>query len=332
MASIAQIALAVVAIFGYFYTVIPVYQKERLAEQVAQYDGELAKLRPQIDESKALLAQLQGDRVAQEAAARSERERLAGELERLRSELQLAEDQREQIVGQLPYMTYRYRLPDGRPAQSEAQVRAALEAEFDKRFSSSIAFCASGMGFVGALFPRHRLGRNESTDSLWPFTQKEIAAWREHEAKYPLQRALECIDYAANRDSARAGADPIAPHKERLRLEMRQRAIRASAVPWIPPIRPEALWKELADGRRQIEADRLAEIAKVEREYGKWQSVIGASRRAIFQNNYEVGRQNADSQARGRTYQLESEALRKAEMLGESISVEVERLTHAGQE
>jgi hypothetical protein len=49
---VAQIALAVVAIFGYFYTVLPVYQKERLAEQVAEYEGIIKKQAPKIAEAE----------------------------------------------------------------------------------------------------------------------------------------------------------------------------------------------------------------------------------------------------------------------------------------
>ena len=42
--SFAQIAVATVAIFGYFYTVIPVYQRELLSEEIAQKQVYINKL------------------------------------------------------------------------------------------------------------------------------------------------------------------------------------------------------------------------------------------------------------------------------------------------
>lgn len=46
---IAQIVLVAVAVFGYFYTVVPVYQKDLLSEEISQKEIELIKLK---EESK----------------------------------------------------------------------------------------------------------------------------------------------------------------------------------------------------------------------------------------------------------------------------------------
>lgn len=42
---IAQIVLVAVAVFGYFYTVVPVYQKDLLSEEISQKEIELIKLK-----------------------------------------------------------------------------------------------------------------------------------------------------------------------------------------------------------------------------------------------------------------------------------------------
>ena len=42
IANISQVVLVCVAVFGYFYTVIPVYQKELLAETVAEQQREIS--------------------------------------------------------------------------------------------------------------------------------------------------------------------------------------------------------------------------------------------------------------------------------------------------
>ena len=44
LSHIAQIILVAVAVFGYFYTVVPVYQKELLSENIAQKEIELNTL------------------------------------------------------------------------------------------------------------------------------------------------------------------------------------------------------------------------------------------------------------------------------------------------
>ena len=46
---ISQIVLAIVAIFGYFYTVRPIYQKELLSEQIAVKEKESNELKKNID-------------------------------------------------------------------------------------------------------------------------------------------------------------------------------------------------------------------------------------------------------------------------------------------
>ncbi|WP_276679063.1 hypothetical protein [Thalassolituus oleivorans] len=53
---IAQIVLVCVAVFGYFFTVRPIYQKELLAEDVAQKQVELQSLREQVKAARKEIA------------------------------------------------------------------------------------------------------------------------------------------------------------------------------------------------------------------------------------------------------------------------------------
>jgi hypothetical protein len=50
----SQIGLLIVAVFGYVYTVIPVYQKSLLDEQIAKKELELKNIQLKLDESYAL--------------------------------------------------------------------------------------------------------------------------------------------------------------------------------------------------------------------------------------------------------------------------------------
>jgi hypothetical protein len=53
---IAQIVLVCVAVFGYFFTVRPIYQKELLAEDVAHKKMELQSLREQVKAARKEIA------------------------------------------------------------------------------------------------------------------------------------------------------------------------------------------------------------------------------------------------------------------------------------
>ena len=60
-ASISQPLVLLLALFGYFYTVIPVYQKEVLSEQIAAKEIELARLQQKIDLTGPETARLQSE-------------------------------------------------------------------------------------------------------------------------------------------------------------------------------------------------------------------------------------------------------------------------------
>lgn len=59
---LSQIVLVVVAVFGYFYTVKPIYQKDRLEEQVAEYEGILKEQRPKVAALETQLKTLAAER------------------------------------------------------------------------------------------------------------------------------------------------------------------------------------------------------------------------------------------------------------------------------
>lgn len=85
-ASLSQPLLLVLAVFGYFYTVVPVYQKELLSEQIAAKEIELGKLQREIDASGPAMQRLQADRIVLEKQVRlldtqkSDAERAVAEL------------------------------------------------------------------------------------------------------------------------------------------------------------------------------------------------------------------------------------------------------------
>ncbi len=311
---VAQIGLAIVAIFGYFYTVLPVYQKERLAEQVAEYEGIIKKQAPKIAESEKRLAQLEQDR-----------KRLSQDLNSIERQLSLARDEKNKVESQIQYMTFRYRLPDGTPATTPQQVQTAQTFELRRSFLSSLSMsCTLGQG--GEIFPSYSYLKEDENNKYWPFTDKEMATWKEFGSKYPLRRAVDCIDSLANDFLQRYGKEGSATDIDNLRKEAIQYANSASAKVWVPPLVPADLLQELVTKRSVIASDMNAELKKIEEQYGDWESAFGEARRAILKHNYEVGKQNAKSQARSSYFSLSYSMQEKANAFRKSIHQEVKRL------
>lgn len=311
---VAQIALAVVAIFGYFYTVLPVYQKERLAEQVAEYEGIINKQAPKIAEAEGRLAELEQERL-----------RLTQNLRNIEGQLSVARDQKSKIESQIQYMTFRYRLPDGTPATTQQQVRTAQSLELRQSFLSAL-FVSCALGVGGDVFHPISYLKEDEKNKFWPFTEKELSIWKEYGSKYPLKRATECIESVAASFSQRYGNDSPATDIEELRKEAVQYANSAGSKQWAPPFEPADLLKELDAKRSAIESDMNAELKKVEEQYGDWESVFGESRRAIFKHNYEVGKQNAKAQALSSRLSLAHSTQGKANAFRKGINQEVKRL------
>lgn len=333
---ISQISLAVVAIFGYFYTVRPIYQKERLAEQVAEYDGIIKKQTPKIAEIEQRLTELQLEREKLTGELQSEREKLTGELQSERArltgeltnierQLSLARAEKSKIESQIQFMTFRYRLPDGSPAVTPEQVKTAQILELKRSFVSSLSVSCT-LGSLDGVFPPYSYAKADTKDKFWPFTEQEVSTWREYGSKYPMKRAIDCIDSVALSFSQRYGQNNFSAEIRGLRDDAIQYANRVGAEPWTPPAQPEDILQELATKRSAIETELTAELKKVQEQYGDWESTFFPARREIFKHNYIVGKQNAEMQASSKRLSLDYSMETKASGLRKSIQDEVNRL------
>lgn len=348
---LAQIALAIVAIFGYFYTVVPVFQKERLAEQVADYEGQLKQLRPKIAETEAQLIELQQERdkatqdaarerekLARDAArqladAQREQTRLLNDLQSTERQLAAARDERTKVARQTEYMVYRYRLPDGTPAVTPEQVKVAQQNDLKTSYGSDLwSQCSLGLG---ATWPFARFSPNSSRwqfnkkDPTYPFSQKEMDALKAYGAKFPLKVATDCISSVAAALLQRYPS--FASEIESLKDESIDYANRmAASKPWALPVQADDVLQALAKGRADAEADRASQLKKNKDEYGDWESVLLPDRRAIFKNNYEVGIHNANIAANMAIQSAEANARKAADDLQSAIGTEVDRLVNHG--
>lgn len=322
---IAQISLALVAVFGYFYTVQPVYQKDRLAEQVAEYEGVIKKQGPKIAETERQLTELQGEREKLSIELQRQRARLTQELKTIEGQLSDARKQKSKIENQIPYMTFRYVLPDGSPALTPEQVKIAQVLDLRRSFISSLSMSCT-FGFGGDVFPSAMQLKRNDNDKLWPFTEKEVIVWKDYGSKYPLKRAIECIDSVVSKFSQRYGKDGFSADVESIGKEAVQYASTAGTKPWTPPLQPDDLFQELKRRRSDIETTLAADLKMVEEQYGGWESAVGADRREILRNNYQVGKQNAKIKALNSESSLGYEIQQKANTLRKSINEEVARM------
>lgn len=333
---LAQIFLAMVAIFGYFYTVRPVYQKEQLAEQVAEYDSIIRKQTPKIKEIEAQLVALREERSTLTSELQKEREQLRAELQRdrarmtaelksLERELMAARNAKQKIESQVEFMAYRYRTPDGSPAVTREQVRSAQESDLRRNLLSAISASCS-YGASSNVFPRYRFIARDAKNASWPFTDVEISLWREHGAKYPIKRATDCIEsavarYASNQSLASFAGDIESIRKEALLFAERT----AAARPWVPPVQPADVQQALASRLSEIQGEQLEELKSVEEKYKGWEYSVG-DRRVLLKHNYETEKRNAETNAMGKRWKIEGEAREKSDALSKAIDEEVRRL------
>ena len=322
---LSQIALAVVAIFGYFYTVQPIYQKERLAEQVAQYEGVIREQGPKVAALEQQLASLRQERQQLSIDLQHEREQLSAELKTIQRQLSLARDEKSKIESQIQFMTYKYRLPDGRPATTMDEVREAQEADITKSFFSYLPLECGLIYGDRDLFTPGYVKLDPKEKSL-PFKAKELTIWNDEKATFPLKRALECIDLKASEFAKRYDQN-YRGLVDRIRTEATQKArAAASAQQWAPPLNPSTIIDELEPKRAVVEKARVAALKKVEEDFADWESYSDPYKRALYKHNYTVGKQNAEAIARNALFNLEWEYQGKADNFRKAIRNEIERL------
>jgi hypothetical protein len=329
----AQIALAVVAIFGYFYTVQPIYQKERLAEQVAEYEGIIKTQKPKIAEAEARLAELQKERDAIQQQAKQERDRLTadaerehklrtGELAAVERQLAAARDEKAKIERQTQFMTYRYMLPDGTPAVTSEQVRTVQAGNLRSSFVGAFGSCISYSG-VGVFQPRGYKQR-DAGDKNWPFTADELSAWKEFGADYPRKIVVECIDRLAKKYAH--DYPQFASDVEKVQKDALEYATKAAATQWAPPLKPADIPTEASSARAAIDEKKAAELKDVEEKFGQWESILLPDRREIYRANYVIGKQNAETIARSARLSMEFKTVESADSFRKSMRDEAKRL------
>lgn len=168
LGELAQIILVVVAVFGYFYTVRPVYQKDRLEEQVAEFEGLIKEQKPKLEklvvESNRL--RLEKDQL------NAEKERLRSEISNVQKEMLLAKAEKKRIEDQTKYMAYMYHLPDGSPATTSAQVLEAQKLQVRKDFARGTLWYCDYFREDDVFPSQYFANESEEGSEFYPFTKR----------------------------------------------------------------------------------------------------------------------------------------------------------------
>lgn len=136
LSSASQPLLLCLAVFGYFYTVVPVYQKELLSEQIAAKEIELTRLQRAIDATAPTMKRLEGERAALERQLQALKAQKDA-AERTIAELNLRQSSLEARTGELE--AARAKLM-GDVASVEAGAKAFSLRAYHDSFSGSVIF------------------------------------------------------------------------------------------------------------------------------------------------------------------------------------------------
>lgn len=317
-AHISQVALVILAAFGYFYTVKPVYQKERLAEEVARSQAILENQRLELEENKILLVEIQ-----------EERKTLATNLEKLRKDLARSENERREIEEATAYMTYEYYLPDGTPAKTAAEVKKAV---FHKNIDSFTSNLRLTCGMIN-LFPKqtkifpavrdYNIGKlDEAWSEYYPYTREEVEMWKDHGRQLPNYLAASCAKQYAEEflSDERLSDYPLRGKLKASIEEVVSQVLKYPSNQWKEVEEPNSVINSCIKRRNEIEAAYKDELKTVEDEYADRENAWGSSTREILRHNYKVSKTNARNTALSKLWAAEADCRSKAEALGNEVS------------
>lgn len=317
-AHISQVALVILAAFGYFYTVKPVYQKERLAEEVARSQAVLESQRLELEENKTLLMEIQEERKA-----------LATNLEKLRKDLARSENEKREIEEATAYMTYEYYLPDGTPAKTAAEVKRAVFHKNIQSFTSNLRLSCGMMNLFSkqtVVFPAVRdynIGKlDEAWSEYYPYTREEVEMWKEHGRKLPNYLAVSCAKQHAEEflSDKRLSDYPLRGKLKASIEEVVSQVLKYPSNQWKEVEEPNSVINLCKNRRNDIEAAYKEELKTVEDEYADRENAWGASTKEILRHNYKVSKINARYSALSKLWAVEADCRSKAEALGNEVS------------
>lgn len=209
----AQISLAVTAIIGYVFTVRPIYQKERLAEEVARLEqtsidkekeieasrSQLASLSEEIenmeDQRSLIEAQLK-DTIAENQFLAEERISLADNVSQLTRQTERLKQEQADLEQRAQYLAYRLINADGTSADTPDEIVEALK----RMYLTTVPLDAT----FSALRDYNNFTERDSRDYLtdldqreiefgFPFEDDDLEEWNSHDIQLPREIAKRSL-------------------------------------------------------------------------------------------------------------------------------------------
>ena len=319
-ANLSQIFMLVLVCYGYFYTVIPIYQKEKLAEEVVKLQNEIDQQKINLILAKKMLKPLL-----------EEKKNISNTLEKLKVDLDKTKKLKQAMEDKISFMDYKYYLPDGTPAKSDKQIQEVFKIKKQQRLERSrdnyiflfkISFMSWSNDKANNVFVSRYLDVDDSFNT-YPFTKDEYEIiTSEKGIEYFLKnQSLKILDSYHNSvvaDSPKT--DHMSLNHWRLELEV---LIKNNPIKWKVAQNLSIIPEEYKKMKGELDIAEKLELAKIDDEFDGWESTWGASKREILRHNYSTSKGNTIRKYKGKRMELKYDYNAIAEKIRKDIKNEI---------
>lgn len=152
IANFSQVVMLVVVVLGYFYTVLPVFQKEKLTEDLARLEIEKSRWEQEIESYARNIQRTQ----AELSLLESDKYELENSITLIRSEKELAERELEQLASREHIFKEKLKTTTDALADAESQLyeQQRLRLLGKNPISMELAFFFNKQGNIFSIFER----------------------------------------------------------------------------------------------------------------------------------------------------------------------------------
>lgn len=295
-ANLSQIAMLALVTFGYFYTVNPIYQKEKLAEEVVILQNQIDFQNKQIINSKNRIEPL-----------KREKENIDKKLKKLKFEFEKTRNLKDEMESKIAFMEYKYFFPDGTPAITDKQVNEVInirnkEKEYidKKNYFMTLDIYNSILSY-GDYEEQNPFSnvvvRVDKKSVNYPFTKEEylILDSKKGIKNFVLEYSIKVLEKYHLEQVEEA------PENQGKKLEKwKKEAIRRIKENYKDVSLPtESMLRGLIESYKvnklELQEKRDAELKVIEIEYSDWESTWDSHKREILKHNYTVLKDNANN-------------------------------------
>jgi len=325
LANFSQVAMLIVVIFGYLFTVRPIYLKEKLEEEKAKLELQSLRYRKEISQLQSQVAPLKQERV-----------RLEYDQKKLLSEIAGIEKRKEELENQMDFMSFRFLFPDGSPAKTHEQVqevlrlkeveRKANEKEIKrKRLESArqnyffnFKLNTSWRMIMGSEKYPFKLYLDVSRgEKSYPFNQDELRITRDKNVGgFIIKVALQSLEQHHKRyvsgDETEYDFDSWKSH---LSDKLSNSKVTVKNIHLVQEIIDEYQKKE-----ETLRLSLERKLKEVDKEFDGWEDTWNSYKKEILRHNYTVSKARAKTEYRSELFKLQNDVSEKANKVRKEVS------------